>query len=208
MTLASLSSDVLAPIRTVMPAVRGAGGQGAVMTTHLYATSVSVTLVSDKPGKFSAALTVWLNEHQFDLSDNDTLNSTRANKMTPLMHAARLGDLEIARELLTLGVDVNRRNIDGNNALWLACFGGNVELIDALIVAGIDINNINDTGATTLMYAASAGKTAAVQRLLAAGVDTSSITVDGFTACDMAANIECLQLLRHAHKHLLPGAAA
>jgi hypothetical protein len=49
------------------------------------------------------------------------------------------------------------------------------------------------------MYAASAGKARALARLLAAGADLG-IEVDGMTALDMAATLECLQLLRAARR--------
>ena len=179
------------PSRPVGPAVfsaaRGAGGQGAFM----HAPS------NRRP--YSARLEQWLRDNRFDVRD-DAVNCARDNAMTPLMHAARLGDLEIARELLALGAELNARNIDGNNALWLACYGGNLDLIDLLLAAGIDADNVNDNGATCLMYAASAGKAATVARLLAAGANIELATVDGFTAGDVAATIECLQLLRKAKR--------
>jgi len=126
------------------------------------------------------------------------INALIANRSTPLMQAARLGDLAIAEELIECGAALTPTNLDGNNALWLACFSGNVKLVDLLIAKGIAIDNQNDNGATCLMYAASAGKTAVVERLLSAGADTTLKSLDDFTALDMAANIECLSLLRKA----------
>ncbi|MDA8119404.1 MAG: ankyrin repeat domain-containing protein, partial [Gammaproteobacteria bacterium] len=64
------------------------------------------------------------------------------------------------------------------------------------IAVGAHLNHQNDNGATCLMYAASAGKTAVVARLLAFGADRSLLSLDDFTALDMAANLECLNLLR------------
>ena len=72
------------------------------------------------------------------------------------------------------------------------------DLIALLINSGVDINHQNDNGATCLMYAASAGKTEIVARLLAAGAHTLVKSLDDFTALDMAANLECLALLRKA----------
>ncbi len=91
-------------------------------------------------------------------------------------------------------------NADGNNALWLACVEKHLALIDLLLDAGIDIDNCNDNGATALMYVASSGRTDVVAHLLARGADIKPETLDGFSALDMAANIDCLNLLRSAHK--------
>ncbi|MDV3242012.1 MAG: ankyrin repeat domain-containing protein [Methylocaldum sp.] len=80
----------------------------------------------------------------------------------------------------------------------LACCGENLGVIGRLIERGIAVDHQNENGATCLMYAASTGKTAVVARLLAAGADTGIKTLDDFTALDMAANLDCLNLLRAA----------
>jgi ankyrin repeat protein len=61
------------------------------------------------------------------------------------------GGCDIVRNLIAIGVPINTRNADGNNAPWLACVGGHQEVIDSLVGAGIDINNKNDNGATPLV---------------------------------------------------------
>ncbi len=140
-------------------------------------------------------LRAWLDAENFD-----DVNATIANKTTPLMRAALQGDLEMAKEILGEGGAVEAHNSDGNNALWLACVDRRLAMIDLLIDAGVDIDNRNDNGATALMYAASSGRTDVVAHLLARGADISPETLDGFSALDMAANIECLALLRSAQK--------
>ncbi len=135
----------------------------------------------------------WLRAEGFACDD---VNATIANKTTPLMRAALKGDLETARRLLAAGGKVEALNADGNNALWLACVDKHAPMIDLLIVAGIDLDNRNDNGATALMYAASSGRTGVVAHLLAHGADIVAETLDGFSALDMAANIDCLNLLR------------
>ena len=140
-------------------------------------------------------LSTWLAAQGFSPED---LNSTIANKVTPLMHAARLGEYDIAANLIRCGAEPNATNNDGNNALWLACFSGNLELIRLLIESGVNPDNQNDNGTTCLMYASSAGKAEVVAELLNAGANTRLQLVDGYTALDVAGNVECLTLLRHA----------
>ena len=124
------------------------------------------------------------------------INTVAENLTTPLMNASRQGDARTVAELIQGGTDLHARNADGNNALWLGCFGSNLEVINSLIAAGINFDNQNDNGATCLMYASSAGKSAIVARLLEAGADAKLQSLDGFTALDTASTIECLQLLR------------
>jgi len=135
----------------------------------------------------------WLVAQGFPEADVD---ATIDNRMTPLMKAAHLGNAAVIRELLAAGAAIAATNADGNNALWLACVGNHLDVIDVLVEAGIDIDHSNDNGATALMYASSAGKAEVVAHLLAKGADTSAETPDGFSALDMAASLECLNLLR------------
>ena len=138
----------------------------------------------------------WLRAEGF----GEDLEAVVANATTPLMHAALKGDFATAKALLAAGANIAARNGDGNNALWLACVEQNVDMLDLLIDAGIDIDNRNENGATALMFAASSGRTEVVAMLLARGADIHAETPDGFSAMDMAANLDCLNLLRAAHK--------
>jgi thiosulfate/3-mercaptopyruvate sulfurtransferase len=144
----------------------------------------------------SPDLKVWLRAEGF----GDDLEAVVAHATTPLMRAALKGDVAIAKAILAAGGNISARNGDGNNALWLACVEKNLALLDLLIEAGIDIDNRNDNGATALMFAASSGRTEVVALLLARGADIHAETPDGFSAMDMAANIDCLNFLRAAHK--------
>jgi ankyrin repeat protein len=151
------------------------------------------------------ALVEWLRQEGFS---SDDINSRIGNEMTPLMRAALKGDCAMARKILASGGELAARNADGNNALWLACVERHLDMIDLLIGAGIDFDNPNDNGATALMYAASSGRTEVVAHLLARGADIAAETLDGFSAMDMAANLDCLNLLRAAHKKARPAQAS
>ncbi|HEY5582049.1 MAG TPA: ankyrin repeat domain-containing protein, partial [Rhodoferax sp.] len=85
-----------------------------------------------------------------------------------------------------------------NNALWLACVNGEPGLIRTLVAKGVPIDHANLVAATALMYAASSGKHVVVATLLDLGADPYRLSQDDFSALDMAASLECLQLLRSA----------
>lgn len=141
------------------------------------------------------ALTDWLRAEGFDPARPD---APGAHGNTPLMHAAWRGERERLDELLALKVPLDATNGDGNNALWLACVHGEPEAIRTLVSHGVPIDHANLTGATALMYAASSGKAGVVATLLALGANPRLVTQDDFSALDMAASLECLQLLRKA----------
>lgn len=146
-------------------------------------------------GNLSAGLAALLAEHGCDPAN---LDAPGTQGLTPLMRAALLARLDLLDELLALGVDVQRRNGDGNNALWLACVARNEAAAARLGAAGIDLNNQNDAGATCLMYAASSGRAEMVAWLLAAGANPDLKNQDDARAVDLCATLPCLKLLRAA----------
>jgi ankyrin repeat protein len=149
-----------------------------------------------------AALPPWLQAHGFA-----DAHQAGPHGNTPLMHAAWRGETAIVAALLASGVDLHAANDDGNTALWLACVSNDPALVTLLVAAGLVVDHTNLTGATCLMYAASSSKPAIVQALLAAGADPLLTTQDDFSALDMAASLECLQLLRAAGKRQVAAAA-
>ena len=158
-----------------------AAGEGAGVTPAL-------------PADATPALRAFVDEFGYE---RDNLDQAREHGLTPLMRAALLGRPDLIEALLAAGVDIARRNGDGNNALWLACVSREPAAIRALVAAGIDLDNRNDVGATCLMYAASSGRPEIVEALLAAGADPYIRNDDDVCAVDLASTIECLRLLRH-----------
>jgi thiosulfate/3-mercaptopyruvate sulfurtransferase len=156
------------------------------------------------PPVISPQLAQWLQAHGYPTDD---LDAVRDNGITPLMRAGKLGETGAIFELLQAGAALDAVNIDGNNALWMACVGERIDTMDMLLRAGIDMDHQNDNGATCLMYAASTGKHAVVEKLLNAGANPQLKTLDDYSALDMAATIECLRLLRGVEKKMLATAA-
>lgn len=171
------------PLEAAFPSAPAAGTADAAVTP---ATSAH---------PLPADLSAWLAQEGFDPQDPES-PSTHGN--TPLMHAAWRGAGAAVSALLALGVRRDATNGDGNNALWLACVNGDGARIRELAAAGVPLDHANLTGATALMYAASAGKTQVLATLLDLGADPLLQTQDDFSALDMAANLDCLRLLRAA----------
>ena len=73
--------------------------------------------------------------------------------LTPLMFAAREGDLESARLLVRAGANVNAIAGDGKDALGLAIFNGNYEFASFLIDSKSDVNHADTQGFTPLFWA-------------------------------------------------------
>jgi len=73
--------------------------------------------------------------------------------MTPLMFAARDGDLPIARALIDAGADLNTLAGDGKDALGLAVFNGQYELASYLVDKGVNVNHADAQRFTPLFWA-------------------------------------------------------
>ena len=73
--------------------------------------------------------------------------------LTPLMFAAREGDLASARLLLAANADVNAIAGDGKDALGLAIFNGNYELASFLVDNKSRLNQADTQGFTPLFWA-------------------------------------------------------
>jgi ankyrin repeat protein len=73
--------------------------------------------------------------------------------LTPLMFAAREGDLESARLLVGAGAEVNAIAADGKDALGLAVFNGNYELGSFLVDSKSKVNQADTQSFTPLFWA-------------------------------------------------------
>ena len=110
-------------------------------------------------------------------------------KMTELMRAARYGDAETVKKLLSQGADIGEKDKDGTTLLMYAAHSNrNPEVIKALLAAGTDVNAKDDGGHTPLMYAALNKKQPEIINVLlaAAGVDVNAKDNTGWTALHFA----------------------
>ncbi len=76
---------------------------------------------------------------------------------TPLLFAARAGDVEAAKILLDAGADPNKATVLHGNSLVIASAGGHEDLALYLIERGADVNSTDEHGISALHHAAGAG---------------------------------------------------
>lgn len=143
----------------------------------------------------SEELKIWLEQNNYDLED---LDSVGKYGNSPLMKASREGNITLVNELILLKVSLNIKNVDGNSALWNACFADSFECFEALIKAGISIDSQNVNSVTSLMYCASAGKEDFVRLLLEYGANSQIESLDGFKAIDLSVTPKIVKLLKNA----------
>ncbi len=101
-----------------------------------------------------------------------------AGGFSPLLFAARHGDIESARALLAAGADVNDRAADGNSALVVAAMSGNERLAAFLLGQGADPDAAG-AGYTALHAAVLRSQPDLARALLAAGANPDAPLVRG-----------------------------
>ena len=91
------------------------------------------------------------------LAFRDCLELRHEMGWTPLIVACHAGNLEIVKQLIDLGADVNAANEKGTTVFMYAKSAamrmGSPKLIDLLIAAGADPNLRDHAGKTALEYA-------------------------------------------------------
>lgn len=148
-------------------------------------------------------------------SDSDTYDSDddSVSNVTPLMCAARRGDLALVLEILGQNKEAHRQeDSDGDTPLFYAAKMGRIEVAEALIQAGANVNHSNNVGQSPLMYA---GYHDMTETLLRLGADANHVSQANETALVKAAEdnkTDILQvLLEHGVGHMdvaLHGACA
>ena len=87
---------------------------------------------------------------------------------TPLHDCARVGNLEMVRQLIRSGVNANETE-EGWTALMYATYYGRIDVMRELVASGANIDRTTLHGWTALMYAAYYANVEAMQVLLLAG---------------------------------------
>jgi ankyrin repeat protein len=84
---------------------------------------------------------------------NQSAEENASGSLTPLMFAAREGDLESARMLVAAGADINARGGDGKDSLGLSIFNGGYAVASFLIDNRANVNQADAQRFTPLFWA-------------------------------------------------------
>jgi ankyrin repeat protein len=95
-----------------------------------------------------------------------------ANGWTPMLLAARHGQLAVVRYLVEIvGADVRAKNRGKTTCLMLASGAGQLELCRYLLDRGANVNAKSNHGSSALMYAATSGNADLTRLLVERGAD-------------------------------------
>lgn len=105
---------------------------------------------------------------------------------TLLIHSIFEGDVKRARELISLGCNVNLATKSGLSPLHIGCQIRNSQIVQLLLKNGADIKSKTDIGRTPLMQAIIVGSLDIVDKLLASGSDVNVFDHTGNTPLQIA----------------------
>jgi ankyrin repeat protein len=123
-------------------------------------------------------------------SELDALSEGESVDETPLAKAVRMGDLESAKLLLSLGADVNRRDSTGVPPLMIALPNPDRTMLTMLVENGADVNaEVPGEWTTPLMNAVVANDLGTVEFLLERGADVNGKNVRGYNPLLLAVEL-------------------
>ncbi len=117
-----------------------------------------------------------------DKKENSTegVNAPRQS----LFEATFVGKLDLVKQHIAAGTDLNQKDDFGSSALAIATTFGKTEIALALIEGGADLTVTSGDGSTALHTAAFFGRTEIVKRLLAKGIEVDARNNFGSTALE------------------------
>jgi uncharacterized protein len=103
-----------------------------------------------------------------------------------LIDAAWANDVNLARQLISQGADVNAKDSTVQSAYLIATSEGYDELLELTMASGADLASLDSYRGTGLIRAAERGHSDIVGRLLRAGIDVNHVNRLEWTALDEA----------------------
>ena len=114
--------------------------------------------------------------------------------------AATEGNIEVVKQHLTAGTDVNVKDRFGETPLHVAALGGHKEVVQLLITNGADVN-VSTLRFTPLHLAIGRGHKEIVELLIAKGADVNTQDDDDKTPLDWAIKHKRTEIADLLRKH-------
>lgn len=140
-------------------------------------------------------------------SKSSNVNSISTDQVAPestmvfdndlILQSALDGKIEVVKDALNNGFDVNFTDPNQRTLLMLAAFNGHSDIVKLLIENGAEVNLTDQVKRTALMYASTGKFVPAISILLEAGAEVNLVDdEENWTAAMMAASEGQLEVLK------------
>ncbi len=175
--------DVASKVYLALKSQRDSINDTLIFETLIFTTITQETNVSQAISVWKKQDT-WARMHQISAAKALLTDDSHA---TLLYFAAQNGYIEVVKELLNLGADINLAANDGASPLFIAAQNGHVKVVKELLNRGAKINQEKNTGETPLSIAVWAGHLKVVKELLNHGAKINQAKSNGETPLFIAA---------------------
>ena len=130
------------------------------------------------------------------------MNQSQLNRQ--LIEALDEGDINMVKQLIEKGVDVNQGQFFGWTPLIWASRGGHLEIVKYLLSHGANVNQANDDGNTPLIFASREGREGhleVVKYLVEHGADVNQANNAGWTPLIWASRRGHLEIVKYLVSH-------
>ncbi|XP_076442764.1 uncharacterized protein LOC143281437 [Babylonia areolata] len=124
------------------------------------------------------------------------LNVRNFRNETPIIAAARMGELAVLEQLLKMGADPDSRDHRGMTALMFSVMYGMKKVTRLLLSYGANLNLRSTMGETPLLMAISSDSLEVAKILLEAGANVNDVSDDGYPALMVAAYSNFTNIVR------------
>jgi len=119
-----------------------------------------------------------------------------ASSLQAIHRASAAGKVDVVRNLLGSGVNINAKDNGNETALYYAAGNGHDEVVKILLERGVALDESNDEGWTALHYAAERGQKTIVKLLLDGGANIDLTDAESWTPLHLAARNGHEQIVR------------
>ncbi len=142
------------------------------------------------------------NSSQGSSSSNNNINQTNTGSDTPLHIAAKKGEVENVKDILSVGANVNSKNANGKTALMDAMDRGNTDVAQVLLDNGANLNTKDKDNKTVLELAIDQKNEKSISFLLK---NNARVSEDVLKAAVRKNDVSLLTQLIEGGGHATPG---
>lgn len=118
--------------------------------------------------------------------------------MTELMHNfCAIGNLDIVKSLINIGMDINKRNKNGISALMYACKENQMDIVKYLLSLDVNVNDVDSNQNSAFMYAIKTGNIDIIKELIDHNANINAKNKNGETPLILSIKDKNIKVMKY-----------